>query len=112
MPSRLTALQRNLLDWAADKGRDLPWRHSRDPWSILVSEVMLQQTQVARVVPVWTAFLDRFPTPTACANADQSDVVTAWHGMGYNRRARHLHQCAIAIRDRHDGAVPSTLDEL
>lgn len=73
---------------------------------------MLQQTQVARVVPVWTAFLERFPTATACANADQSDVVTAWHGMGYNRRARSLHQCAVTVRDRHGGAIPPSLDEL
>ena len=112
MPPRLTALQRRVLDWADANGRDLPWRHTRDPWAILVSEVMLQQTQVSRVVPVWRAFLDRFPTPTACADADQSDVVTAWHGMGYNRRARHLHQCAVAIRDRHDGLVPNALHEL
>lgn len=112
MPSRLTALQRDLLDWAAANGRDLPWRHTREPWAVLVSEVMLQQTQVARVIPVWTAFLDQFPTANACANADQSDVVTAWKGMGYNRRARNLHQCAIAIRDTHDGKVPGTLTEL
>lgn len=112
MSPRLTPLQRALLDWSLGHARDLPWRKTRDPWAILVSEVMLQQTQVARVVPVWRAFLARFPTAVACAEAAQADVVTAWHGMGYNRRARHLHQCAIAIRDRHDGRVPATLDEL
>lgn len=112
MPARLTPRQRALLDWSDTHGRDLPWRRTRDPWAILVSEVMLQQTQVTRVVPVWTAFLDRFPTATDCANAEQSAVVTAWHGMGYNRRARSLHQCAIAIRDRHDGVVPGSLDDL
>jgi A/G-specific adenine glycosylase len=112
VPPRLTALQRDLLAWSAEHGRDLPWRHTRDPWSILVSEVMLQQTQVARVIPVWTAFLARFPTATDCANAPQADVVTAWQGMGYNRRARSLHQCAIAIRDKHQGALPATLEEL
>ncbi|MEY2418405.1 MAG: A/G-specific adenine glycosylase [Actinomycetota bacterium] len=101
-----------LIEWAAANGRDLPWRHTRDPWAILVSEVMLQQTQVARVVPVWRAFLDRFPTPRACAAAEQADVVVAWHGMGYNRRAVHLHRCAVAIADDHDGAVPDDLDAL
>lgn len=105
-------MQKHLIAWWSRQGRDLPWRHTRDPWSILVSEVMLQQTQVSRVIPVWTAFLERFPTPTDCANAPQADVVTAWHGMGYNRRARSLHQCAIAIRDEHDGLVPRALDSL
>jgi A/G-specific adenine glycosylase len=112
VPARLTALQRALLTWAAREGRDLPWRHTRDPWAIVVSEVMLQQTQVARVIPVWTAFLERFPTATACADADQSDVVTAWQGMGYNRRARSLHQCAIAIRDGYRGVMPADLGAL
>ncbi len=109
---RLSKLQRHLLAWAERDGRDLPWRHTRDPWAILVSEVMLQQTQVARVIPAWSAFLLEFPTPTVCANADQSAVVTAWHGMGFNRRARNLHQCAMALRDTRDGTVPGTLAEL
>ena len=112
MPARLTATQRRLLDWAELAGRDLPWRDTRDPWSILVSEVMLQQTQVARVVPVWRAFLQRFPTATACADAPLADVVTAWSGMGYNRRAVNLHRCAIAIRDEHGGAMPRDLHAL
>ncbi len=112
MSRRLTPTQRRLLAWADAQGRDLPWRHTRDPWAILVSEVMLQQTQVARVIPVWTAFLEEFPTPMACARAPQAAVVTAWHGMGYNRRAVNLHRCAIAVTDRHGGDVPSTLAEL
>lgn len=73
---------------------------------------MLQQTQVARVVPVWTAFLDQYPTATDCANAPQAAVVTAWHGMGYNRRALNLHRCAIAVRDRHGGDLPHDLAAL
>ncbi|HVV36267.1 MAG TPA: A/G-specific adenine glycosylase [Acidimicrobiales bacterium] len=101
-----------LIAWAAVNGRDLPWRHTRDPWAILVSEVMLQQTQVARVVPVWRAFLERFPTAPACAAAPQSDVVTAWRGMGYNRRAVSLHRCAIAVTADHAGRVPDDLDAL
>ena len=105
-------MPRDLIKWAARHGRDLPWRHTRDPWAILVSEVMLQQTQVARVIPVWTAFLERFPTATACADARQADVVTAWHGMGYNRRAVNLHRCAIAVRDQHGGVLPNDLQQL
>jgi len=101
-----------VIEWAAAHGRDLPWRRTRDPWAILVSEVMLQQTQVARVVPVWTAFLEQFPTPRACATAMQADVVVAWRGMGYNRRAVNLHRCAIAITTEHDGRVPDDLDAL
>ena len=101
-----------LIEWAEVHGRDLPWRRTRDPWAILVSEVMLQQTQVARVIPVWRAFLERFPTARACAAAEQADVVIAWHGMGYNRRAVNLHRCAIAIADEHGGDVPDDLDAL
>jgi A/G-specific adenine glycosylase len=108
----LNATQRRLLAWARQHGRDLPWRHTRDPWAILVSEVMLQQTQVRRVVPVWRAFLARFPTPAACAAAPQADVVTAWHGMGYNRRAVNLHRCAVAIAHEHGGEVPRDLAQL
>jgi A/G-specific adenine glycosylase len=101
-----------LIAWADRSGRDLPWRHTRDPWAILVSEVMLQQTQVARVTPVWRAFLDRFPTAKDCAAARQADVVTAWRRMGYNRRAVNLHRCALAIADEHGGVVPNDLDTL
>lgn len=73
---------------------------------------MLQQTQVARVIPVWEAFLLQFPTATDCANAPQAAVVTAWHGMGYNRRALNLHRCAIAVRDNHGGVLPNDLGDL
>ena len=92
--------------------RDLPWRRTRDPWAVLVSEAMLQQTQVARVVPRWHAFLERFGTPAACAAATAGDVVAAWAGLGYNRRAVALRAAAAACVDRHDGAVPATLAEL
>jgi A/G-specific adenine glycosylase len=98
-----------LIAWAARHGRDLPWRHTRDPWAILVSEVMLQQTQVARVVPVWSAFLAQFPTAKECAAGSQAEVVTAWRGMGYNRRAVNLHRCAVAIANDHAGRVPDDL---
>jgi A/G-specific adenine glycosylase len=92
--------------------RDLPWRRTRDPWAVLVSELMLQQTQVARVVPRWLAFLDRFPTPAACAAAPAGDVIDAWAGLGYNRRAVNLHRCAAAVVERHGGRLPDDLDGL
>ncbi|MEM9608289.1 MAG: A/G-specific adenine glycosylase [Actinomycetota bacterium] len=101
-----------LLAWAAEHGRDLPWRRTRDPWAILVSEVMLQQTQVTRVEPRWRAFLDRFPDPAACAAAPLADVLRAWQGLGYPRRARNLHATAAAAIERHDGELPDDLDEL
>jgi A/G-specific adenine glycosylase len=110
--ARLTPTQRRLLSWAADQGRDLPWRRTRDAWAVLVSEVMLQQTQVARVIPVWHAFLERFPSANACAEAPQADVVTAWRGMGYNRRAVNLHRCAVVIAHDHGGVVPNELAAL
>jgi A/G-specific adenine glycosylase len=102
-----------LLSWWQSAGRhDLPWRATRDPWAVLVSELMLQQTQVPRVVTRWPAFLDRFPNPAACAAATQGDVVRAWEGLGYNRRAMNLHRCATVIVERHGGAVPEDLGEL
>lgn len=109
---RLTAEQGELLRWAAAEHRDLPWRRTRDPWAVLVSEAMLQQTQVARVVPKYHAFLDRFPEPEDCAAASQATVVTLWAGLGYNRRAVQLHRAARAMVERHDGRVPDRLDEL
>ena len=108
----MTALQHALLEWGERSRRDLPWRRTRDPWAVLVSELMLQQTQVPRVVPRYEAFLARFPTPAACADAPVGDVLTAWAGLGYNRRAVSLHRCATAICERHDGAVPEDLDAL
>jgi A/G-specific adenine glycosylase len=91
---------------------ELPWRHTRDPWAILVSEVMAQQTQVGRVVPVFERFMGRFPTPSDCARAPLGDVLRAWAGLGYNRRARFLRGAAQAIANDHDGRVPDTLEAL
>ena len=79
-----------LLDWGAPRLRDLPWRATRDPWRILVAEVMLQQTQVPRVIPKWLAFCAAYPTPAACAAAPLGDVLRHWQGLGYPRRARNL----------------------
>ena len=86
-----------LLSWFSARGRDLPWRHTRDPYAILVSEVMLQQTQVERVVPRWTAWLGRWPTPASLAEATPGDVIREWQGLGYNRRALALHRAAQVV---------------
>jgi A/G-specific adenine glycosylase len=88
-----------VLAWGAPRLRDLPWRRTRDPWAVLVSEVMLQQTQVARVIPRWEAFLERFPTPAACAAAPLGDVLREWQGLGYPRRARNLHATAQQVTE-------------
>ena len=97
-----------LLDWSETNRRALPWRRTRDPWAILVSELMLQQTQVTRVVPKYHAFLERFPTVASCGGAPVGDVIRLWQGLGYNRRAVNLHRAAVVMGDR----VPDTLEEL
>jgi len=101
-----------ILSYGHEHLRDLPWRRTRDPWAILVSEVMLQQTQVARVLPHWEQFLDRWPTPAACAVASVGDLLEQWQGLGYPRRARDLRLAAVECVARHGGTVPSTLEEL
>jgi A/G-specific adenine glycosylase len=108
MPSAPDA--ERLLDWGLPRLRDLPWRSTRDPWAVLVSEVMLQQTQAARVIPKWIAFLDAFPTATNCASATLGDVLRMWQGLGYPRRARNLHSAAVELRRL--GAFPATLEGL
>jgi A/G-specific adenine glycosylase len=91
------AMTNAVLRWYAENGRDLPWRHTRDPYAILVSEVMLQQTQVSRVVPRYLAWLERWPDAAALAAARPAEVIEAWSGLGYNRRAVNLHRCAQAV---------------
>ncbi|HEU4972555.1 MAG TPA: A/G-specific adenine glycosylase [Gaiellaceae bacterium] len=93
------SLDARLLHWFAVHGRDLPWRHTRDPYAILVSEVMLQQTQVERVVPRYLAWLERWPTLEALASASPADVIREWQGLGYNRRGLSLHRAARLIAD-------------
>ena len=90
-------MQQLLLAWYSQNGRDLPWRHTHDPYAILVSEVMLQQTQVSRVVPRYLAWLERWPNAAALAAATPAEVIEAWSGLGYNRRAVNLHRCAQAV---------------
>jgi A/G-specific adenine glycosylase len=103
-------MQGALLGWGLPRLRDLPWRQTRDPWAILVSELMLQQTQVARVLPKYLDFLALYPTPAACAAVPSGDIVRAWAGLGYNRRALNLHRAAGAVTEA--GSFPSTLGGL
>lgn len=105
---RLTTIQRRLLAWFEQYGRDLPWRRTRDPYRILVSEIMLQQTQVERVRPKYEAFLQQFPTLDALARAAPGEVIRAWAGLGYNRRALNLQRAARAVLDEHGGCFPDT----
>jgi A/G-specific adenine glycosylase len=102
----MTTLPALLLPWFRANKRDLPWRRTTDPYAILVSEFMLQQTRVAVVVDRFAAFLARFPTVGDLADAGQDDVLALWSGLGYYRRARNLHAAARAIRDRFHGRVP------
>lgn len=115
-PVDLAAVQARLLSWYAANGRDLPWRHIADPYAILVSEVMLQQTQVARVAEVYGAFLGAYPTLEALAAARLADVLRRWRGLGYNNRAERLWRCArVCVGRRRPGrpaALPATVEEL
>jgi A/G-specific adenine glycosylase len=110
--ARVTTFRRRLLAWYRTHGRDLPWRHTRDPYEILVSEVMLQQTQVKRVLEFYPRFLARYPTAEELATAPASAVREAWEGLGYYRRARNLHRAARAIGRRHGGRFPTERHEL
>jgi A/G-specific adenine glycosylase len=102
-----------LLDWYADSARELPWRgRGVTPWAVLVSEVMLQQTPVSRVLPAYDAWLARWPTPAALAAEPAGEAVRMWGKLGYPRRALRLHACAVTLVRRFDGQVPSDLDAL
>jgi A/G-specific adenine glycosylase len=104
--------RRNLVSWFRRNGRDLPWRRTRDPWAILVSEVMLQQTQVARVVEYWPRFLESFPTAGHLAGVSPRKVREAWDGLGYYRRAANLHRAAGELVTHWDGRVPRDMSAL
>jgi A/G-specific adenine glycosylase len=102
-----------LTDWFAEHGRDLPWRRPEcTAWGVLVSEIMLQQTPVARVIPIWEDWLARWPRPSALAAATQGEVVRAWGKLGYPRRALRLHAAATAIATEHGDVVPDDVDTL
>ncbi|MFW0152941.1 A/G-specific adenine glycosylase [Mycobacterium sp. smrl_JER01] len=102
-----------LIDWYTRAQRDLPWRRPGvSAWQILVSEFMLQQTPVARVEPIWSAWVARWPTPSATAAAGAAEVLRAWGKLGYPRRAKRLHECATVIANEHDDVVPDDVETL
>jgi A/G-specific adenine glycosylase len=103
----MTTVSQKLLRWYRQTRRDLPWRRSRDPYAIWISEVMLQQTQVTTVIPFFTRFMERFPTIVSLAAASEQEVLKHWEGLGYYRRARHLHQAAQLVVANHNGILPA-----
>lgn len=105
----VSELRQALLVWYSELGRDLPWRRTRDPYAIWISEIMLQQTQVKTVIPYYDRWLTLFPTITALAAADQQQVLKAWQGLGYYARARNLHRAAQEIVQKHNGQFPTDL---
>ena len=113
LPDRKAAAVRtDILAWYRRTHRDLPWRHTRDPYRILVSEVMLQQTQVDRVLPKFYEWLERYPTLADLAAAPRADVIRTWSGLGYNLRAVRLHEIARQAVEQYGGALPNTLEGL
>jgi A/G-specific adenine glycosylase len=114
LPTDLDAVRDALVGWYEADHRDFPWRRTADPYEILVSEVMSQQTQLDRVVPAWEDFLDEWPTTAALAAADRGDVVAFWsgHSLGYNNRAKYLHEAAGQVEAEYDGVFPESPDEL
>jgi A/G-specific adenine glycosylase len=110
--SEITEFRAELVGWFKRQGRSLPWRETGDPYAILVSELMLQQTQVSTVLGYYQRWLERFPTLSDLANAEQSEVLHAWQGLGYYKRAHNLHQCAKIILVDWNEKFPSAVDEL
>jgi A/G-specific adenine glycosylase len=105
-------ITRRLLDWYGKNRRDLPWRKTRDPYAIWVSEIMLQQTQVDTVIPYYRRFMRRYPTVRRLARASRDEVLKAWENMGYYSRARHLHEAAVILARDHAGKLPETSEGL
>lgn len=108
----IKGFRRRLAAWFRGKGRDLPWRRTRDPYAIVVSEFMLQQTQVSRVLDYYPRFLKRYPTVADLARARPARVMEAWQGLGYYRRAANLHALAKTVVREHDGRMPAGVEEL
>lgn len=106
------AFRRRIRRWFRTNARDLPWRHTNDPYAIWVSEIMLQQTQVATVIPYWERFLKSFPNVKKLAAADESKVLKLWEGLGYYRRARQLHRAAQVVVQEHGGRFPTKYQEV
>ncbi|WP_129360438.1 HhH-GPD family protein [Rothia uropygioeca] len=112
-PEKIQRLHRHIANWFAENARDLPWRApDRTPWQVMVSEFMLQQTPVVRVLPQWTRWMDLWPTPADLAQATTGEAVREWGRLGYPRRALRLHAASVAIVERHGGEVPSEYEDL
>jgi A/G-specific adenine glycosylase len=114
LPADIEAVQEALVEWYEADHRDFPWRRTDDPYEVLVSEVMSQQTQLSRVVAAWESFLDRWPTTADLAAADRADVIGFWsdHSLGYNNRAKYLHEAAEQVESDYGGEFPRDPDEL
>ncbi|MGM5481265.1 MAG: Fe-S cluster assembly protein HesB [Nanobdellota archaeon] len=110
--SNISAFQDKILSYYESEGRDLPWRHTTDRYRIMVSEIMLQQTQVSRVIEKYGEWMEMFPTSNALAAASLSEVLKLWKGLGYNNRAKRLQDSARIIVDEYEGIVPDTVEEL
>jgi len=111
-PERIATFRKRVLNYYRRNGRKLPWRATTDPYQILVSEIMLQQTQVDRVIPKYENFIARFPDVASLAKGSLKDVLGLWQGLGYNRRAQSLHNSAHVIMNEHDGHMPETREAL
>src|SRR6185312_9779538 len=109
---QILSFQKEILEWFEKNKRDLPWRKSRDPYAILVSEVMLQQTQVSRVIPKYKAWMGKFPTLKSLADASTRDVLLFWSGLGYNRRALYLKRLAQELVKNHKSTFSQDEKEL
>src|SRR3954466_3366311 len=101
-----------LLDWFARNARDLPWRRTRDPYAIWISEIMLQQTQVKTVIPYWERWMRELPTIESLARAKQEKTLKLWEGLGYYSRVRNAQRAAQQIVEKHDGKFPKTFDDI
>lgn len=114
VPADLAVVRESLFDWFEANHRPFPWRDIDDPWQLLVLEVMSQQTQLERVTDPWSSFVDRWPTTEALSAADRGDVIAFWsqHRLGYNRRARYLHEAATQVESTYEGSLPQDVDEL
>ncbi|HTG43120.1 MAG TPA: A/G-specific adenine glycosylase, partial [Verrucomicrobiae bacterium] len=111
-PDQQTAISHRVVRWFQKNARDLPWRRTRDPYAIWISEVMLQQTQVKTVIPYWNRWMALFPDVLALAKAEEEAVLKAWEGLGYYSRARNLQKAARIVRDQHAGQFPAAYDQV
>ncbi len=109
---RCLAMVEALMDWYDSHPRDLPWRKNRNPYWVWVSEIMAQQTRIQAVRPYFLRWMERFPTLEALANANEEDVLILWQGLGYYARARHLHEAACLVLEKHDGQIPRSIKQL